>query len=159
MSGVKPFDLPGVDWSGGAVESVLKYVREATLPGIRGLYDSGGAAYRPIASLFYADRVRMVPYEANSLVEYMADLRKHARTMKAVGAAVVVGSDAGVLVVLEHRDLAQGLMWWASLHPAEGGVVRLGEWEQRPGHGAGTGPWSVLPRPWHVLAGPGGGPS
>lgn len=153
----EPLDLPGTDWAGGDLDAVLEYVREATLNGVRGIYDQGGTAYRPVASLFYADRVRMVPYESKSLAAYMEDLRRQARERRAIAVAVVVGSDLGVLVSLEHRDLARDVLWWADLRaPRPGdkvvtvvdGVATgpgfLGEWEQRPGPPAGTGSWSVL---------------
>ena len=126
------------------LKDVLAYVKGATLEGVRGVYDQGGVL-KPVAFVFYGgDHVRVDPFDAqthNSIAGWMKHLRDLAAKLKAQGVAVTVESDAGVLVVLEHRELARDVMWWAALLPK---TRTLGAWEERMGSPAGTGPWSVL---------------
>lgn len=118
---------------------VLDYVRGATLPGVREVYDGGGKL-EPVATLFYEDRARVDPYRDGPIDHWVAHLRMVAARLGAVGAAVVVASDEGVLVLLEHRELSRDVYWWAKfLAPS-----LLGEWEQKSGNAGGHGAWSII---------------
>ncbi len=128
-----PLDLAGC----------LEYVRGATLVGVREVYDRGGSM-EPVATLFYRDRARVEPYRTGPVTAWTAHLRSLAARLGAVGAAVVVESGTGVLVVLEHRELAADVLWWAHLGPTDAGRRALGEWEQRRGGAGGAGFWSVI---------------
>ena len=125
-------------------ESVLAYVRGATLDGVRGVYDGGGRV-EPVAQLFFAGKVRMEPYRSGPLATWMEMLRSTAARLKAVACAVMVGSEEGVLVALEHRELARDVHWWAPLSKAaDAGRLVLGPWEERMGQDGGAGAWSVI---------------
>lgn len=114
----------------------LQFVRGAVLVGTAEVYAEGGRGCDLVILLSEADGATYCkrPNPARYL-GWFATIRAEGERLRAYGAVVVVvheGSadmQAGVMVVLEHVELAVSPSWWAPLQ-ADG---RLGEWEARPG--------------------------